>query len=175
MKGEFDSKSARVFYGLVPSVDGREMYMYYLGSDRLHGWGRDERNKRLLTAADLAPTEDVTVISRLVLRRDGFISARAAYAGGKFTTPLFRFAGKELVLNVDTSATGILQVGFLDEAGKTIEGYGINECDRIHTANEINRVVRWQGESDISKLAGKPVRMRFVFRDADLYAFQCRK
>ena len=33
MKGEFDSKNARVFCGLVPSVDGREMYMYYLGSD----------------------------------------------------------------------------------------------------------------------------------------------
>ncbi|UCD27881.1 MAG: hypothetical protein JSV03_12355 [Planctomycetota bacterium] len=172
MKGEFDSMCARVFYGLVPSVDGKEMYMYYLGSDRLHGWGRDDRNRRLLTAGGLAPTEDVSVISRLVLRRDGFVSARAAYAGGEFTTPLMRFAGEKLVLNVDTSATGLVRCELLDREGKPIKGYRLADCDVIHTANQINRQVSWQGQSDVSALAGKPIRLRIAFRDADLYAFQ---
>jgi hypothetical protein len=174
MKGAFDSMVARVFYGLVPSIDGREMYMYYLGSDHLHGWGRDERNNRLLTAAGLAPTENVSVVSRLVLRRDGFISARAACAGGEFTTPPMRFAGRQLVLNVDTSATGLLRCELLDAAGKPIDGYRLDDCDLIHTANEIDRPVRWKGKEDVSPVAGKPVRLRFVFRDADLYAFQFR-
>ncbi|MHC4443037.1 MAG: hypothetical protein ACYTBZ_01935 [Planctomycetota bacterium] len=172
MKGEFDGKCARVFYGLVPAVDGREMYMYYLGSDRLHGWGRDERNKRLLTAGGLAPVEDVGIISRLVLRRDGFVSARAAYAGGEFITPLIRFAGRELVLNVDTSATGLVRCELLNREGHPIEGCQLEDCDLIHTANEINRKVSWQGQSDVSALAGKTVRLRVVFRDTDLYAFQ---
>lgn len=172
MKGEFDSKAARIAHGLVPSVDGREMYMYYWGSDHLHGWGRDERNNRLLTEAGLAPELNANVISRLVLRRDGFISARAAYTGGEFTTPLLSFAGRELALNVDSSATGMVRCEMIDEFGRPIEGYRLQDCDLIHTANEINRVVRWKGRSDVSSLAGRPVRLGFVYRDADLYAFQ---
>jgi len=52
-KGEFDWASARVIYGLVPSVDDRYMYMYYRASDWLHGWDRNPENKRMLTAAGL--------------------------------------------------------------------------------------------------------------------------
>jgi hypothetical protein len=174
-KGEFDSMNARVFCGLVPSVDGREMYVYYLGSDQLHGWGRDERNNRLLTAAGLAPTENLSIISRLVLRRDGFISARAAYEGGEFATPPMRFAGRQLVLNVDTSATGLLRCELQTQDGKPIDDFRLEDCDLIHTANEINRPVRWHGRDDLSALSGKPARVRVVFRDADLYAFQFRK
>ncbi len=96
MKGDFDSGIARVFWGLVLSVDGREMYNYYVGSDHLHGWGRDEKNKRLLTEAGLQPTQDVSIISRLVSRRDGFISVRAAYSGGEFTTSPIVFEGNKL-------------------------------------------------------------------------------
>ena len=33
-------------------------------------------------------------------------------------------------------------------------------------------VVRWRQGGDTRSLAGKPVRLRFVLRDADLYAFQ---
>jgi len=51
----------------------------------------------------------------------------------------------------------------------------LDDCDEIYTANEINRVVKWNGKSAIGELAGKPIRLRFVMRDADLYAFQFRK
>jgi hypothetical protein len=175
MKGDFDSKGARIAYGVVPSRDGRQMYMYYWGSDHTHGWGRDDNNKRLLRDAGLAPHQDVNVVSRLVLRRDGFISARAAYTGGEFTTPPLRFGGRELVLNVDTSATGMVRCALLDADGHAISGYGLDDCDLIHTTNEINRVVRWKGNADVSSLADRPVRLRIAFRDADVYAFQFRK
>jgi hypothetical protein len=175
MKGEFDSKNARVFYGLVPSVDGREMYQYYLGGDHLHGWGRDEKNNRLLTQAGLQPEQDTNIISRLVSRRDGFVSVRAAYSGGEFTTTPLVFDGNKLVLNIDTSAAGIAQVGILDEAGRPIEGFSAKQCDLIHTCNEIDRIVSWQRNNDVSQLAGKVVRLQFIMRDCDLYAFQFRK
>lgn len=174
MKGDFDSMEARVFHGLVPSVDGRELYLYYLGSDQLHGWGRDERNQRLLTAAGLAPTAHTSVLSRLVVRRDGFVSARAAYTGGEFTTPVLKFDGRELVLNVNTSATGLMRCELLGENGEPLDGYALADCDVIHTANELDRGVKWRGRSDLSALAGRPVRLRVVFRDTDLYAFQFR-
>jgi hypothetical protein len=174
MKGDFDSVTARVFAGLVPSVDGREMYLYYNGSDMSHGWGRDARNKRLLKDAGLAPTLGVSIISRLALRRDGFISARAAYSGGEFTTPPMKFSGRELVLNVDTSATGMLRCELLDKNKKPIKGYTLEDCDLIHTANELDRPVRWKRQSEVSSPAGQPVRLRVVYRDTDLYAFQFR-
>jgi hypothetical protein len=172
MKGDFDAMSARVFYGLVPSLDGREMYLYYHGSDFQHGWGRDERNQRLLRQAGFAPVQHAAIVSRLVSRRDGFISARADYAGGEFTTPPLKFSGRRLVLNVNTSATGQLRCELLNARYQPIEGFRLDQCDLVHTTNDIGRPVRWQGREDLSALAGQPVRLRVVFRDTDLYAFQ---
>jgi hypothetical protein len=97
---------------------------------------------------------------------------RAEYTGGEFTTPTLVFEGSQLLINVDTSATGTAQVGILDETGQPIEGFKVDQCDRIHTCNEINREVNWQQRSDLSKLAGKPIRLRFVLANCDLYAFQ---
>ena len=59
--------------------------------------------------------------------------------------------------------------------GKALPGYSLEDCDQIHTANEINRVIEWNSKSDVGSLAGKTVSLRFVIRDADLYAFQCRR
>ena len=175
MKGEFDWASVRMFYGMVPAVNGREIYMYYRASDWLHGWDRDERNKQLLTKAGLGASQNIAVISRVVLRMDGFVSVRGAYTGGEFTTPLLKFSGRKLLLNVNTSATGIVRVELLDINGIPLEGYRMEDCDRIHTANEINREVSWGGRSDVSIFAGKPVRLRFEIRDADIYAFQFKE
>jgi hypothetical protein len=172
MKGEFDWASARTIWGLVPDTTGREMYLYYRASDWLHGWDRDERNKRLLTGAGLGADQNIAVISRLVLRRDGFVSVRGAYTGGEFTTPPLTFTGNKLILNVDTSATGIARIGIIDDHGAWVDGFAPEKCDLIHTANEVNRIVTWQRNSDVSRLAGKPVRLRFMLRDCDLYAFQ---
>lgn len=171
MKGEFDSRRIYMAYGIIPATNERELYMYYLGTSETHGWNRDDKNNRLLTAAGLTPTGPST-ISRVVLRRDGFVSVQAAYTGGEFTTPLLRFEGDQLLLNVDTGASGELRVEILDEQGKPIPGFALEDCDIVHTTNEINRVVRWKGESSVDQLAGKPVRLRFVMRDVDLYAFQ---
>src|ERR1043165_5096718 len=171
MKGEFDWACARVVWGLVPDTTGREMYLYYRAGDSLHGWDRNEQNKRILTGKGLGATQNIACLSRLISRRDGFTSVRGAYAGGEFTTPPLVFAGSKLVLNLDTSATGLVRVGIGDEQGVAIEGFAPDRCDIIHTANEINRRVTWGGNADVSKLAGRPVRLKFLVRDADLYAF----
>jgi len=172
MKGEFDPYSVRVIYGLVPDRTGREMYMYYRGSDWLHGWDRDERNRRMLTARGLGADRDITTISRLVLRRDGFVSVRAGESAGEFTTPPLKFAGRRLVLNVDTSATGLVRIACLDGQGKPLPGYSLEEADFVHTTNEINRVVTWQGRSELPQPADGLIRLQVWLRNADVYAFQ---
>lgn len=171
LKGEFDSRRIYMAYGIVPATNHRELYMYYLGTSETHGWNRDDRNNRLLTAAGLAPTGP-SALSRVVLRRDGFVSARAAYSGGEFTTPLLRFSGDQLHLNVDTSASGELRVELVDAQAKPIPQFTLGDCEIIHTANDINRVVRWNSNTSLKELAGQPVRLHFVMRDVDFYAFQ---
>ena len=52
---------------------------------------------------------------------------------------------------------------------------GFTLADAIETiGNETDRVVRWKSGSDVSTLAGKPVRLRFVMKDARMYSFQFR-
>jgi hypothetical protein len=40
--------------------------------------------------------------------------------------------------------------------------------------DEIERVVAWEAGSDVEALAGKPVRLRFILADADLFSFRFR-
>lgn len=171
MKGEFDCHSTRLIYGLVPDRSGREMYLFYRGSDWLHGWDRNEQNQKLLTARGLGADRNITVISRLVLRRDGFVSVSAGHETGEFTTPPLQVEGRRLRLNLDTSATGIARVACLDADGKPLEGFALEDCDIIHTANEINRTVTWRGSPELPATAGV-VRLLVELRNTDLYAFQ---
>jgi len=143
-----------------------------MGTNEPHGWDRDDRNNRLLIKAGVGPTPEQRRISRVILRRDGFVSLRAGKKGGEFTTPGLRFRGDQLVLNIDTSASGEALVELLDEHGQPIPGYTMADCDVIHSANQISHVVNWNGASDLTKLAGKTVRLRIRLVDTDLYAFQ---
>jgi hypothetical protein len=38
--------------------------------------------------------------------------------------------------------------------------------------NELDRSVTWQGSTDVSQLAGTPIRLRITLSDADLYAIK---
>jgi hypothetical protein len=145
-EGTWDSKEIYLLHGMVPDGDAG-LRLYYFGTDRCHGWGRDEQNQRLLRAAGLAPVLDTSGVGLLEVRRDGFVAARADYGGGEFTTSVVNFAGNELVLNLDTSAAGDARVEIRDAHGIPIEGFTLAECDRIHTANQINRRVTWKGRT----------------------------
>jgi hypothetical protein len=83
-----------------------------------------------------------------------------------------RFRGVQLVLNVNTGALGEVQVEIQDENGSPIPGFSLAESDIIHSTNQVSRPVSWTGSTAVDKLAGKPVRLHFVLRNADIYAFQ---
>ena len=112
-------------------------------------------------------------LERLTLRLDGFSSLNAPYAGGEMTTKPFTFAGDELEINYATSAAGSIRIELQDEAGVPIPGYAAADCNEL-IGDEIERVVAWQGGMAMGTLAGKPVRMRFVMKDADIYSFRFR-
>lgn len=112
-------------------------------------------------------------LMRGTLRTDGFASAHADYAGGELVTHPLRFQGRELAMNYATSAVGAIRVELQDESGAPLPGYTLADCLEIY-GDEIEGVVRWEGGSDLSALADRPVRVRIVFNDADIYALGFR-
>ncbi len=110
-------------------------------------------------------------LRRYSMRLDGFASAQADYKGGEMVTKPLSFSGQQLTLNFATSAAGSIRVEIQDLSGKPIPGFTLSEA-RPQIGNEIQRAVTWKAGTNVSQLAGQPVRLRFVMQDADLYAFQ---
>ena len=110
---------------------------------------------------------------RYVMRTDGFVSARAGATEGELITRPLIFSGKELLINYSTSAGGRIQVEILEVSGLPVSGFHLEDCIEI-TGDEIEREVRWMGDPDLEELAGKPVRLRFVMKECDLYSFRFR-
>jgi len=111
---------------------------------------------------------------RTTIRTDGFVSVHAGSKAGEMVTKPLTFEGKELVINYSTSAVGGVQVEVQDADGKPISGFALDDCPVIY-GDEIERVVKWKSGSDLSSLAGKPIRLRFRLSDADLYSMRFRK
>ncbi len=110
-------------------------------------------------------------LRRYSLRLDGFASLHAGYKGGHAVTRPLVFSGRELSLNFATSAAGGVRVGLEQADGRAIPGFGIEDCV-VQIGNELDRRVTWKAGSDLSTLAGKPVRLRLALQDADVFAFQ---
>ena len=108
---------------------------------------------------------------RYTLRIDGFVSVRAPLAGGEFVTKTLRFAGDTLELNFSTSAAGSIRVELQNPDGTPLKGFAMDDCEEIY-GDALAREVPWKGGRDLSQWAGKPVRLRFVLKDADLYAIR---
>ena len=120
-------------------------------------------------------------LRRYTLRLDGFVSVAAPMAGGTLTTKPITFDGTRLTLNVSTSARGGVRVGALDAEGKPVDGYTLDDCPWIY-GDFLDRIVEWKrGDgvddltTDVSPLAGKPVRLVFELKDADLYSLKFEK
>jgi hypothetical protein len=136
-------------------------------------------------------------VYRLVQRLDGFVSLDSPYEReAQVVTKPFVFKGNKLVLNVDTDATGYIQVGFLDDKNQPVPGYSVDDCiyingDFIETnvewmqnRNEIERISNEDEEDpetlskkvkttvDVSSLAGRTVKLIFRMRGSKLYAMQ---
>ncbi len=110
---------------------------------------------------------------RYELRTDGFASVNAPLEGGELVTRVLEFDGEELEINYSTSAAGQVLVEVQDADGNAVPGFSLDDCTPIY-GDHISRVVSWKGGSDLSALAGQPVRLRFKMSDADLYSLRFR-
>ncbi len=112
-----------------------------------------------------------TLMRRYSVRVDGFVSVQAPLSGGEVITKPLTFKGNKLVVNYATSAAGNLRVEIQDADGKPIPGFSLADCQE-YFGDTLDQTISWQNGSDLGKLAGKPIRLRFVLSDGDLYSFQ---
>ncbi len=108
-------------------------------------------------------------IERMALRTDGFVSVNAPYEGGTLLSKPLTFQGNNLELNCSTSAAGSIQIEIL--AGDA-DDQKVLAKSRLLIGDEIDGPVSWEAGTDLAALAGSPVRLRFVMKDADLYSFR---
>jgi hypothetical protein len=80
------------------------------------------------------------------------------------------FTGKTLRLNYRTSSRGVLRVELQDAEGQAIAPYTADKC--LLRGDNLSATVAWGDKSDVSQLAGKPIRLRFLLRDAELFSFR---
>ena len=86
-------------------------------------------------------------------------------------TKPFTFKGKTLLVNFATSAAGEIGVEIQDAGGIPIPGFSLADSQKL-IGNEIERTVSWKHGEDVSQLSGKPLRLRFVMKDAHLYSIR---
>ncbi len=142
---------------------GNEIWQYVYAAGIYHSTWEDE--------------DKFDAVYRVVQRLDGFVSAEAPYeTHGIIVTRPLTFEGNRLVLNIDTDAAGYAQVGFLDEEGEPIPGFGLDNGLYIngdYIDHEIEfRLDGAETTADISSLQGRPVKVVFRMRGAKLYAMQ---
>jgi hypothetical protein len=141
-----------------PLVVGDEIRFYYTGitGRHWHTYHKDTRDSGIGLAT---------------LRLDGFVSVETTQVGTMTTRPLV-FLGDTLEINADAKG-GSLRIEALDAEGKPIAGFAKDDCDPI-TADSVRHVASWKGEPDCHLLQGLPIRLRFHFDNAKLFAFEPR-
>jgi len=114
-----------------------------------------------------------TRIRRYTLRTDGFVAINAGYGGGELVTHPMIFEGGELEVNYSTSAAGSLRVEIQDAEGRPVPGLSLDDSPEMF-GDEIEGTIAWSSGAALGDLAGKPVKLRFALKDADLYAVRFR-
>ena len=148
--------------------------------DCYQGWGLIETksdvfgapNELSMFASEGYWRGTANALRRYTLRIDGFVSLHAPLGGGELTTKPFIFDGNQLLINMSTSAGGCVRIEMQSPEGCALEGFGIDDCTEI-IGDDLAFSVRWRG--DIGAMAGRPVRLRFVLKDADLYSYRFMK
>jgi hypothetical protein len=110
-------------------------------------------------------------IRRLTLPRHRLASMHGGARAGEFTTRPLTFSGRKLVLNYATSAAGSVQVEVQDETGRAFPGFALADMPALF-GDELDAVTQWKGGTALPVQNGQPIRLRFVLKDADIFALR---
>jgi hypothetical protein len=146
-----------------PIQMGDELWFYFSGKNQDHAGQLNTGAQKLRSG-----------IGRAVFRLDGFVSLDTDYRGGEIITPLIKFKGKSLELNMQTSGGGSAFIEILDENNRPIKGFTSKDALPLN-GNSVRMPVKWRQTENVSKLSGKAIKLRIVMQDCKLFAFQFKE
>ena len=176
-QNDFDGNSV---YAKAPIVHGDRIFFYYFGTN-------SRSPEQALNLGDRA----TTAIGLATLPLDGFVSLDGAKGPlgdyqppdlephSQMVTRSFGFTGTQLYLNMQASprfnSAGPceVRVEILTANHQRIPGFTADEADALTTTGTA-QVTSWGGNSDVSQFQGRPIRLRFYFKNVKLYSFQFR-
>ena len=143
--------------GCLPPVEvGDEWWFYYSGRSYRHP---------PYTGKDSGPK--LGCIGLAKVKRGRLVSLEASFDGGTVVTKPLELKGPRLLLNAN-AAYGEIAVSLLDEAGQPIAG-----CEAtVKGKDAVEIPVAFT--QPLSTVAGKPLRLRFVLKNVQLFGF-CAK
>lgn len=112
--------------------------------------------------------DDMSALNLAKLRLDGFVSLEAEAEGQVVTKPITCGAGA-LFVNADASSGELRAEVLAATSADPLPGFSADECVPLRE-DALRGELRWQ---DAARLPDGPVRIRFILRDARLYAFWC--
>jgi hypothetical protein len=133
-------------------------WLYYAGANERHGTEEVRFNR-------------AHAIGLATLRLDGFVSLAAGMKPGTIVTKPFKLDGDKLLVNVGAGA-GEVSVEVLDQAGKPIAGYTATEAVPGKGIDELRWRPRWKEHGDLARLKNQDIRLKFILRNARLFAFE---
>jgi hypothetical protein len=138
---------------------GNEIWQYYFGTEIYH--------------STYVKEDGSASVFRLIQDFDRFVAAESPYDRyGFLTTKPFTFEGNRLAVNIDTDSVGYAQIGFIDEEGRPIPGFNLDDCVYLN-GDFFEKDVEWlHGGYDVSALQGQTVQLVFRMRGSRLYGMQ---
>ena len=140
---------------LPPVTVGDELWFYYSGRTYRHSPYK---------GSDSGPAVGATGLA--TVKRGRFLALEASFAGGTVQTKPFLVEGGELVLNVN-AAYGTAEVVLQDADGGEMARTTVSQQDGVSVPVPLP-------PGALAGAAGKPVRLLFTLRNAQLYGFRLR-
>ena len=109
-------------------------------------------------------------IGLATIRRDRFIAMRAGDREGSLVTRPLRLNAGRILLNGVTRPGGYIKAELADISGRTVPGYTCEEC-RAFTGDAVESELCWACGPRAPKSDPSGTRIRFVVKNADLFAF----
>ncbi|MBM82052.1 MAG: hypothetical protein CMJ78_15890 [Planctomycetaceae bacterium] len=159
--GDFDAGMVITFANAFDHGD--EVWLYYHGNHRTHG---------APGTPGYDPKKNKTGIGLAIWQKDRFVSADGPASGADLTTVPIQFSGRRLELNAKVKKGGSITVELLDLALKRLKDW---PKSAPITGDSLRHAVTFGERNDVSKLARRPLVLRFHLKDAELYSFAFRE
>ncbi len=164
-----------------PIVEKGTMYVYYAGSEGIHGEIHDSRLQPQIMVGNewVSGIQKPTLPFNTALCRAAWefdrLWALAPSAGGptlgQAVTRPGEISGAQLVVNMRAKSGGELRAELLDGSGQPIPGFGAEDCEPV-TGDHRRAAFKWRGGARAPAAA---VQTRFVLERAFLYGYAWEK